>query len=327
MANGEAPHPPPSMAPALKVLSVDRVTAEVVSALRAAGIRSILLKGPALARWLYDERAVRPYNDCDLLVGPEDVERAEDVLRARGFERFGIDAIPGDWPRAARTWVRGDGAAVDLHHTFAGIGAPDAELWGVLSADTETMVVGGVEVDVLSLPARAMTVALHAAKDGVRVPKAVHDLGHAVERLPSELWTQAAALASRLDAGAAFVVGLRRTPAGAALAERLHLSYTMSIATALRARGAPPLAIGIDWFLNERGFERVVLIARKLFPPPEFLRAWKPIARRGPAGLAAAYALRPLWVVWHVGPALYAWMLARKASRQSRDVEDPRTRP
>lgn len=319
MSSGEAPEPPASLAPTLKGLAVDLVTAEVVAGLRELGVHAILLKGPSFARWLYDERALRPYNDCDLFVSPDDFKRAEELLETTGFRRFGIESIPGDWPRAARTWVRGDGEAVDLHHTFVGIGVSDADAWAALSGELETMRVGGVDVDVLPPAARAMTVALHAAKDGSRVAKAVHDLGHAVERLPEEVWTEAAALATRLEAGAAFVVGLRRSPAGAALAERLQLSYSMSVATALRAEGAPPLAIGIDWFLNERGVcQRALLVVRKLFPPPTFLRAWKPVARKGPGGLAVAFAWRPFWVVWHVGPALRAWWRARRISRRTR---------
>src|SRR5687767_8225712 len=36
-------------------LAVDAVTANVVAALRRAGVASIILRGPAIARWLYAE--------------------------------------------------------------------------------------------------------------------------------------------------------------------------------------------------------------------------------------------------------------------------------
>jgi hypothetical protein len=46
---------------------VDHLTADVVPALTAVGIRCILLKGPATVRRLYDDPLERPYEDADLL--------------------------------------------------------------------------------------------------------------------------------------------------------------------------------------------------------------------------------------------------------------------
>jgi hypothetical protein len=55
-------------------LARDVATAEVVEALRAAGVRSIVLKGPSIARWLYADGQPRPYGDTDLLVSPADLD-------------------------------------------------------------------------------------------------------------------------------------------------------------------------------------------------------------------------------------------------------------
>ena len=65
------PMPPLSSAVRTAALAVrvDRVTAEVVTAMREAGIRS-LLKGPSIATWLYGDGGARPYDDSDLLVAP-----------------------------------------------------------------------------------------------------------------------------------------------------------------------------------------------------------------------------------------------------------------
>ena len=157
--------PPPVQALG-RTMATDRVTAEVVEAFRQAGIRSILLKGPAMARWLYDEAALRPYLDADILVAPEDFREAERILSERGFHREGLDTIPGDWPKHARTWYRDDRGNVDLHRTLFGVRIPDAELWALLATRTEAMWVSGTDVDVLDLPGRALVLALHAAKDG-----------------------------------------------------------------------------------------------------------------------------------------------------------------
>jgi hypothetical protein len=306
---------------AIRTLTVDLLTGRVISSLREAGIPSILLKGPAIARWLYDEGAARSYVDTDLLLAPDDLPAAERLLVEAGFEREGLGTIPDDWPRHARTWLHADGTNVDLHRTLVGVGVDPAELWRVLSEETETMRVGGVDVDVLRPPARALVLALHAAKDGGRVAKVRHDLGHAVERLPLDLWEETASLASRLNATASLAAGLRMTPRGEVLAAQLRLPSETVMGLALRAHGAPPLAVGMDWLFTASGLKRkAILVARKVVPPPVFLRAWTPLARRGRLGLVAAYVWRPVWVVWRSGPALWAWWQARRKVARSRLV-------
>jgi hypothetical protein len=58
---------------------------QIVGALREAGVRSILLKGPVHARWLYEEGARRAYSDIDLLAPAGELDRAEVVLEELGF--------------------------------------------------------------------------------------------------------------------------------------------------------------------------------------------------------------------------------------------------
>src|SRR4051812_17372050 len=53
---------------AIRSLRLDRVAVEAVDAMQREGIDVLLLKGPAFARWLYDDPAVRGYRDVDLLV-------------------------------------------------------------------------------------------------------------------------------------------------------------------------------------------------------------------------------------------------------------------
>jgi hypothetical protein len=314
------PAAPPSVQVLARTMATDRVTAEVVEAFRSAGIRSILLKGPAVARWLYDEGAVRSYLDCDLLVAPQDFESAERIMVDLGFRREGLDTIPGDWPKHARAWYRDDGGNVDLHRTLFGAGVPDDELWGVLSPRTERISVGGSEVETLTEPGRALVLVLHAAKDGPRVAKVRHDLGHALERVEPTVWEQASRLAGLLDASRAFAAGLRLLPAGQEVARRLDLPSEVPMEAALRRKGgAPPLAVGMEWLAAEPGFRRKAgLVTRKVFPPPAFMRAWTPLARRGPLGLAAAYVWRPFWVLWRLVPALWVRRRARREAARSR---------
>ena len=76
---------------AVQAAIVDRATARVVTALRDEGVRSILLKGPVLADWLYAD-SPRAYLDADLLVAPADVSRAEAVLDGLGYAKVLGDA-------------------------------------------------------------------------------------------------------------------------------------------------------------------------------------------------------------------------------------------
>jgi hypothetical protein len=153
-------------------MAVDQVTAEVVPALRAAGITSVLLKGPAIAQWLYPEGG-RYYGDVDLLAAPTDVVAAEAVLGDLGFH----PPSPTRTPQPARAWRRdGHPVAVDLHHSLRHVQAPPQTVWEVLSADTVDITVAGTTVAVLGLPGRAFHIALHAAQHGVAEPKPVEDL-------------------------------------------------------------------------------------------------------------------------------------------------------
>src|SRR5688500_1357109 len=69
----------------MRNLLIDKVTVEVARALHAAGIPHLLLKGPAIAGWLYDRTEVRAYGDTDLLIPHECWEAATGVLQGLGF--------------------------------------------------------------------------------------------------------------------------------------------------------------------------------------------------------------------------------------------------
>jgi hypothetical protein len=288
-----------------------------VRSLRSADLEPILLRGPALARALYEDQASRVYVDIDLLVPPEGLSLAEAVLLRLGFsDRTVSGVIAGDRPTYAHTWVRpADSAMVDLHYTMHGIGVSAGQACEVLSerAQTEPLTVGAIDVTVLRPPGCALVVALHAAAHGARVEKPLEDLERAIDRLPLEHWRSGAILADRLRATEAFAVGLRLLPAGNELAGRLGLPRDVSVESVLRAATPPPMALGFEWLARTRGTTaRVRLVARKVVPGAEFMRAWSPLARRGPVGLFCAYGLRVLWLARHAVPGLIAWSRARR---------------
>jgi hypothetical protein len=302
---------------AARTIAVDLATATVARRLTQAGVRCILLKGPALAALLHGDGAFRPYVDVDLLVAPADVARAENVLGELGFEQLVDDAQLGGHRRLhAHEWRRAGGPSVDLHRTLPGARADPATVAAVLATQTRTIAVAGEDVEALAPAGVALQVALHAAHHGPLAPKALDDLERAVERIPLETWNEAAALAERIDATPALAAGLRLEPAGAAIADRLSLPYGGPVDVALRADGAPPLAVGIDWLLQTPGPRaKLALVTRTALPPPGALRLWRPLARRGAPGLAAAYLSHPFWLARHAVPSVLAVRRARKSSR------------
>jgi Uncharacterised nucleotidyltransferase len=310
--------PPPSaiLSTAL-VLRVDGVTREVVTAMRDAGIRTVLLKGPSTAAWLYGGNAARPYGDSDLLVAPGSYPKAGDVLRELGF-----CPVADLWHSDSQEWLRSsDASCVDLHRSLIGVLASPQTVWDELARETETLGVGGIEVEVLRIPARALHVALHAAQHGVEAGRPREDLTRALRLADERVWRQAGDLAQRIDAVSAFAAGLRLDPAGGLLAERLKLPEGQLPSVALRAGRGIPVAIALESLARERSvLVRARLSLRSLVPSPVYMRRWSamhmtrwPAAVRGrPLGLAVAYLWRPIWILLRLPGAIAAFRRARR---------------
>ncbi len=290
-------------------LLVDRLTAEVTTALASRGLDAILLKGPSLATWLYGEEELRPYSDCDLLVSPAALPAVQEVLRELEFNDH-LD--PLGHPRLeSHSWMRG-GDSVDLHTTLIGIRADQEKVWRTLNAMTERQSVGGTTVKVLDETARALHVVLHAAQHGREEDRPLEDLARAIEKLSTAEWAEVALLAQRLEATEAFATGLRLLPRGGTVASELGLPARPSTDALLRLEPVP-LAQGFEQLATTVGVRaRLTLILRELFPTAAFLRWWSPLARRGRIGLLAAYCWRPVWLLIHAAPGFLAWREARR---------------
>jgi hypothetical protein len=296
-------------------LRIDWATAEVLREFESAGIRSLLLKGASIARWLYQSGVPRPYGDCDLLVRPGDLERSQRVLSDLGFEPTHDETEMPDWWREhAVEWLRQeDAVAVDLHHTLSGVGVDDQTLWRTLSARTEPVDVAGFAARALTIPGRAFHLALHAAQHGKEWGPVLEEVELAVSREGVTTWKAAAELAESLDATPAFAAGLRLVPSGWSLAGELGLPMDQPVAVALRAGTPPPVALGFDQLARAKGLRaRVAILRHKLFPPPTFMRKWSPRAREGRLGLVLAYFWRPIWLLRKAPEGFSAWRKARR---------------
>jgi hypothetical protein len=298
---------------------IDAATAELFSTLAQEGAGIRLLKGPSIARWLYDDPFERDYGDCDVLIAPESLAIAERALEALGYQREYDDrALPAWWREHASAWLRDrDGVSIDLHRTLAGVRVSDPECWQLLSANPGSLRVGGAEVPTLSEPARMLHVALHATQHGVSRREGIQDLSRTLERGDEQVWRDAAELARRLRAEDALAAGLALCESGRALAIRLELpSPDAAVDARLRAAGAPSPALTFETLASADGFRaRATIVWRKLVPPAEFMTHWDPSAERGGARLLRAYVRRPAWVLRQAPAGLQAWQRARSRGR------------
>jgi Uncharacterised nucleotidyltransferase len=300
-------------------LKVDWVTAEVLRAFAVAGVQTLLLKGPSIVRWLYDADDPRAYIDCDLLVPPADLMAAEHALADRRFLPNVYEReMPSWWKEHAVGWLRSsDGAIVDLHRTLPGVGVDPQRLWSTLSAEVEEIPVAGFPARTLTIPGRALHLALHAAQHGVGWPNVIAELERALSSTDAAVWRAAGDLASALDATPAFAAGLRLTAQGRALASTLGLPTDRPVDVALRATTPPPVALGFDQLARAESWRtRLAILRHKFVPPATFVRAWSPLARRGRLGLVLAYAWRPLWLLRRAPAGFRAWRAARRPPRR-----------
>lgn len=297
-------------------LRIDAATAEVLGALEGADVEALLLKGATIARWLYD--GARGYTDCDLWVRPGDVDCAERILRRLGFEEW-VDrrGLPDWWQEHGSEWTRSlDGVCVDLHRTMPGLGVDPEVAWHTLSATSETVPVAGYPARALGRPGRALHLALHAAQHGEAWGRVLADLEQALEVADEPVWNDAAVLAAELGATDAFGAGLRLVPAGAALADRLHVPANRSVEVALHVSSPPPTALGFEQLARAgQTGARVRIVARKVIPPPGFMRHWYPPAARSRRRLVVAYLYRPIWLLRNASHGWRAWRDARRRLR------------
>jgi hypothetical protein len=168
------------------------------------------------------------------------------------------------------------------------------------------------------VPVRAFHLAVHAGQHGSGWSRPLEDLDRAIAIADEASWREAEELAASLDATPAFAAGLRLTPSGAALADRLGLPRDVPVDVALRAETPPPVALGLDQLAQAKGLRaRLGILRHKLVPPPSFMRHWSSLARRGPVGLLLAYLWRPLWLLARLPEGFEAWRRARREVRRS----------
>ena len=137
----------------------------VLEALAAAGIELLVLKGAALTRFYAGDLGLRPMRDIDVLVPPNQTERAAATLSDLGYEPAGIGAsclARYAYPRSP-SWpfVAPNAPDVDLHwHVLHESCQPDADddFWeGAIPLDFQ-----GVALKALNATDQLLHVCIHA---------------------------------------------------------------------------------------------------------------------------------------------------------------------
>lgn len=298
-------------------LRADQLAAKGARALAESSIPHLLMRGPVIARWLYEHPGRRSYLDADILVPPDRRDEAKAALAGIGMREVLSGAAPSEQaPHAVTFAAESAGGTIDLHWTVRGAEAEPSTVWSSLSRGAALLQVAGTAIPVPAEPARALLVALHAAQHGPLGPVQLNDIELAVENAAPDVWRRAVVLAEETGSLPAFASGLGMASRGDDLLGRLGVAVRPNAALAVRAQGEVPLALGLAELADAPGMRaRLRLLARELWPTASFMRRWSPLARRGAPGLLLARVYRPFWLAVHLPAALRALRRAMKVGR------------
>lgn len=153
------------------------LTAELLrlsTALEDAGIPSVPLKGPALAWSAYQNLALRPAGDLDILIEPEKVFAALEVLRAAGYSVILREAgavAKADQEAAVRKYLyhfilvnEQTDAVVELHFNLSPAKMPYKITPAAIIERAETCRIGGADIRVMNTEDNFLFLCLHGGK-------------------------------------------------------------------------------------------------------------------------------------------------------------------
>ena len=166
LLNAPADHrPPPPIMAELRADYVDYIAlaerrqqqlTDLVASFEQARLSPIVLKGAALAHWLYDSPELRPSADIDLLVMPEQCKLAADVLKRLGYTFFMGEFRP--YRHAEGFYAPNGKISVDLHQALSSFTQVNnfIDLRPLFANSIKTG-----EIDVLTLPDSLLMASMH----------------------------------------------------------------------------------------------------------------------------------------------------------------------
>jgi hypothetical protein len=193
------------------------------------GIPALPYKGPVLAAAEYGNVALRTFCDLDILVRREQVQRAQDLLVARGYEpEYRLSA------RHEAAWLRARNdinlhrpdldVTVELHWEVVprrlGVRFDNDRLW----ARTQTISIAGRAVRTLSPENLLLVLCVHGAKHGWSRLMWISDVARVVTNHPEMNWSEVFSEARCIGAERMLTVGLRLASdvAGCALPDHVR---------------------------------------------------------------------------------------------------------
>ncbi|MBI4775855.1 MAG: nucleotidyltransferase family protein [Deltaproteobacteria bacterium] len=153
----------------------------ILDLLSSRGIEAIPFKGPALARILYENPALRSFGDLDLLVRRRDLDESKQVLLSSGYHlEFDQDRLP---PHEFHlTFVDRQGIPIEIHWALA-------RTWYFFGIDMdrfwerkETTLLAGKPVPMISPEDLLLALSVHGVRHHWRSLRWVCDIGRWVER-------------------------------------------------------------------------------------------------------------------------------------------------
>ena len=148
------------------------------------GVELATFKGPtAAARW-YDRDGERPSADLDLLIGPADLPRAEEIasLIEPGHRLTGMLQRVVDHRELQSVDLTLGNVAIDLHFDVLKFEVPSRSLELVWSRTARYTLVNGVETRVLDAETALVHLLLHLNKDRFRYLLGYVDIAHLIAR-------------------------------------------------------------------------------------------------------------------------------------------------
>lgn len=276
-------------------LWLELLHAEVCWALADRGIEVLVIKGPSISEWLYPD-GERESADVDLLLRPSQWDAAQSILEGRGFEPtysgFRDEESALHSLDLQRTNAEQGRHGLDLHHYFPGIEVDPEEAFDVLWDGRLPGEQAGVAVWFPSIEARALIIALHAARQP-GMTKTSEDLRRAMEALSPAQTQTMAELARRLNAQAALRAGVETLPETSDYVEVLGLAdVEVPAHWVLLSQNADLLSIELERVWSLPPGERLRRMGRWLVPSAASMRARHPEVGDSRPQLAGLYVRR-----------------------------------
>ena len=292
-----------------------RILERAVLALAAVGIRPILLKGASLIATVYDEPALRPMRDVDLLVAPEEFRPALSQLVATGSQPTQGEPFDGAYELVSHhvglVYHEETDILVELHHQWLSLPVQHVGVIDVaeLRSRAQPVAIGNTHADALCAEDQVLQLAGHMAFHSPVLERLIWytDIDRVVRHAGGDLdWdtimhrAQRYLMALPLQHVLAAAVDWLGTPLPPAVSHRL-ISLPVSAVERQRYGAAalgPPSRLE-DGMQKLAGLDstsaRLRFAGRMVFPTREYMRSL--YGDDGPARLASRYPARWLEIL------------------------------